>query len=480
MRRKGFFFLLCFSYVISIVITCVYNDYSISPLMPITSIFFGLGYAFIKHRRKRAFHSISVNIIFLMYFIRMVIFPAVYICCGYTSNVQTSAGTDNLTLASLLVCWEYFCVLLFILASKRISEIDYIIGRKDQQAEISENHSMSNIMVLIIVGLLGIAALCIISNRSVLLSISTVFRAFISDSDERIARVIARRGARSGISSITYHLFMQSVFYLQILIPASLISYITNKRRQLYQYNEKYINWGFVWCLLISASSVVVNTSSNSNSVVIMAACFLVTFDCYKNKKKRYLSLVIILVGAFSFAFLLAKTGVFSREYTDRAYISKLLGAYFSGLPNISAGFAVQYESKLRTFFGDIVSGVPFLVYFIPGLPTSVQLFNTVIYGYSGRVNQIMPLVSYGYQYLFIFAPIFPVAFYSFALWAEKRYRDSSIAFNKVIYALVMVSMSLGPSLYGLPSLITRTCYYVILLAVIVGINNKKVTVRKH
>ena len=98
------------------------------------------------------------------------------------------------------------------------------------------------------------------------------------------------------------------------------------------------------------------------------------------------------------------------------------------------------------------------------GYPQSVKLFNAAAYGYTGPTNQIMPLISYGYQYLWIFAPAFTLITYNLAFGLENRFRNTNRAFNQVLYAVMFINLSVGPCIFGFPSTIKRLCYYVPLL----------------
>ena len=132
----------------------------------------------------------------------------------------------------------------------------------------------------------------------------------------------------------------------------------------------------------------------------------------------------------------------------------------------------IIYDNKLATIFGDIVAGIPYMIAFFRGYPQSVTLFNYTAYGYSGVVDQIMPLISYGYQYFSVFAPILTICIYNIALYFECKYRKSNIVFNKILYSLMFINLSIGPCIFGFPNTLKRLCMYIPLL-ILIRLNKK-------
>ena len=448
-------------YVLLTSILFIINDYSISPLMPIAPVIYGICFTIVYVKRPRAFDSVSVLIIFVMNFLRIVVVPIVYVMSDYTSSIETSAGTQYLNEAILLVCFEFFCVTIFILSSKKLLEINsYEIYTKE-----NNGIKISPLTKIILVGLVLIAIVCILLNQSVLASVSTILDRFTATSQMEVERRRIFLDVSEN-ASLLFNLFFQDVFYLQILIPASLLSFAIAKR------NEINPNKGFVLGFAISILSVYFVTDNNIDSVCIMLASLLVLFTAYYKRMSKIFPFLILAVIVFIALFLFSKVGYNFGTGIELAELSSTLCAYFSAFPNVSCGFTVQYTDKLATFWGDIVAGVPYLTVFFRGFPTSVTLFNIAAHGYAGLSNQIMPLISYGYQYLGIFAPAFTLIIYYIAFVMESNFRKSNSTFNKVIYALIFINLSVGPCIFGFPNTIRRLCYYIPLL-ILVKINMK-------
>lgn len=451
-------------YVLLTGILFIINDYSISPLMPIAPVIYGICFIIIYVKRPSAFDSISVLIIFAMNFIRIVVVPIVYVMSGYISSIETSAGIRYLNEAVLLVCFEFFCVTIFILSSKKLSEINnYAIYTKE-----NSSIKINSLTKIILAGLVLIAVVCILLDQSVLASVSTILDRFTATSEMELERRRMFLDVREN-ASLLFNLFFQDIFYLQILIPASLLAFAIAKR------NENNPNKGFVLGVVISILSVYFVTDNNIDSVCIMLASLLVLFTAYYKRMSKIFPFILIAVIVFIALFLFSKVGYNSGKGIELTELSRVLCAYFSAFPNVSCGFSVQYTNKLATFWGDIVAGVPYLTVLFRGFPKSVTLFNIAAHGYDGLTNQIMPLISYGYQYLGIFAPAFTLIIYYIAFVMESSFRKSDNTFNKVIYALMFINLSVGPCIFGFPNTIKRLCYYIPLL-ILIKINTKYYT----
>ena len=447
-----------FKYILPIIFLCfvlagtlfIVNDYSISFFMPFAPVIYIICICLVYIKRPSAFDSIAVLIIFALNFLRMVFVPVIYVLSGYVSTIETAAGTEYLNEAVALVGLEMFCTTLLILSSKKLSKISSYTMNTELNSKIKIKLHVKAILFCLV--LLGI--ICVLSDKSVLAIVSTIFDRLSATAEMNAERRRAYLSAKEN-SSLIFNLFYQVVFYLQILIPASLISYAINKR------NELNSNKGFVLGLIISALSVLFITDNNIDSVCIMLACLLVLFSVYSEKVSRILPFLLIAVASFIAMFLFSKVGLQLGGEIKIDDLSRVLCAYFSAFPNVSCGFAVQYDHKLATFWGDIVSGVPYMMVFFRGYPKSVTLFNIAAHGNTGLTNQIMPLISYGYQYLWVFAPIFTLLVYNIAFNLEVKFINTNKTFNRVLYALMFINLSVGPCIFGFSSTIKRLCYYV-------------------
>ena len=464
MRRiiEKYFFILIGIFLIFSSILIINNNYYVSPLIVLLPIVYITCFFIVYFRRPGAFDSFVIIIFFAINFIRLIITPGIYVLSGYVSNIETSAGIDNLNLAVLLILFEFISVTLMIMISKKIKKIRNL----DRKKELINNLPIRKMVVLLILFLIIIALLCVYLDNSVLSTITTIFDRFIGSDESALARRILFLKTREE-SSIIFNIFFQDIFYLQILIPTCLISYGVSKRKKISE------NKGFILGLLISIISVIFVTDNNIDSVCILLACLTVMYSLYQKRMSKILPILFIIVGGFIILLLFAKVGLLSGAKIELSELSIILNAYFASLPNISCSFDMEYVSKISTIFGDIVSGVPYLTIIFNGYPTSLTLFNLVAHGYSGLNNQIMPLISYGYQYLGVLAPTFTIIVYNIALHFELKYKETNLVFNKILYALMFINLSVGPSIFGFPNTIKRLCLYIPLL-ILIKINNKR------
>ena len=205
----------------------VINDYRISLFMPLSPIIYTICFLVIYLKRRKAFNSIVVVIIYTTFFLRMVIVPVIYVASGYSSVIRTVSGVQYLNEAVMLVGFEFICVTLFILSSKKIIDITYYSIVTDIDGDIKIKKYVKTIIVILI----SIGIICILLDKSVLVIVSTVFNRF-TDTEQMNIKNRQMLIEVKEKSSIVFNLFIQVVFYLQILIPAYVISYVTRKRRE--------------------------------------------------------------------------------------------------------------------------------------------------------------------------------------------------------------------------------------------------------
>lgn len=445
-------FFLIFLLITGILI--INNDFAVSLLLPFAPLFYGLMFFVVYQFRYTAFDSFVVLIIFVMWFVRLVVNPCIFVLSGYATNIRTPAGTDNLEFAVLLMCYELFAVTIYLVSSKKISSITV----SDTTTEQNSDRRIKQIVKWIIVLLFLLACLAILVDRRVIVSVSTIFQKLAGHTESTRERVKEPAVLKSE-TNLAFELFVNCVYYLQILIPACLLSFTVDRHSWSGKTSKGY--WLSLFAVL---SAVLITTDDNINSVCILMAALLVVFYNYRKKMDKHIPLLVLGLGVFILAFLFSKVGFDSKNAPALHDISIILNAYFSALPNVSVGFSTVIEDKLATFFGDVVSGVPYMMFFFRGYPQSVTFYNEAVYGYSGMKNQIMPLISAGYQYLGVLAPAFTVFIYSVALKMEERMKRSRTILNQMIYAVVAVNLSVGPCIFSLPSHIKRLCLFVPLL----------------
>lgn len=446
------FFLIVFINLIFFVITIVNNNYSISPLLPILPLLYLSSLVIFFMKRANIFKSISVLMILGTFFIRIVVVPAIYVLANYSSKISISSF--NINDAIILQIWEYLWVFVMILFSKKISNIN----KKKEEIQEQNIDKTKKITKIALIFLLLIAIICVISDKNVMVSISTIFNRFFITTEETIARRILYLETKSK-SSLLFNVFLQVVFYLQILIPAYLISILAQKK-------NKKSNKGFYGILLVSIASTFIVTDNNIDSICIMIACLIVLYNLYESKMKKILPIICTVCVTFVILFLFSKTGILNDNLNFQK-ISEIMCAYFAALPNIGISFSMNYTDKLLTFFGDIIAGVPYLMAIFKNYPQSLYIYNETIYGYKGYVDQIMPMVSYGYQYFNIFAPILTIITYNIAFSFEIKSNKSNNAFSKVLYSLMFTNLSVGPCIFGFPNTIKRICLFIPLIILI-------------
>lgn len=454
-------------YLLITILSLFFNDYSISFFMPLLPIIYGIVFALVYSYSRDSFKSMVVLLIFSAWFLRIVLIPFIYIISGYVSHISVYEGIKNLNGAAILMSYEFLAVGFLILLSKDLR----IVSANDIANNLTNNKAVSLFTSVIVFLIFCFAMICFMLDNSVIYAISTIFDKIVYNAELNVER---RREILDVYknSKIVYSLFFNTVYYLQILIPASMLSFVIAQKKSTQ--SKK----GLLWCLLIVLGSVIITTDNNIDSVCIMSASFIVVVFEYKEAMKNKVVPLGLLGIVFIFIYLFKKCGMnIDDDSSFFSSISPTFCAYFASPPNVSAGFSIFYENKLATFFGDIVAGVPYLVFFFKGLPKTVTLYNEVVHGYTGEVNQIVPLITSGFHYLGVFAPAFTLIVYSIAFKMEKYFQKSKTTFFKVILAVVMVNLSIGPCIFGFPNTIKRLCMFLPIFAL--GLVNERLLLKK-
>lgn len=459
-----FIFPILLVYLFLLIIICLNNDYTLSMLLPLLPIIYGMGIYVIYNINKNLFEAKVILIVLAVNFFRLVVIPCIYILSGYSSIIKTSVGTEHLNTATLLLSFEFICTVIYFIKSKRCRRLNKFKIYEVENGKVG----ISKLPKIVIVVLICIVLGCILVDKRSLALVVTIFHRFTDTYDEAIGRRMIFLQLEDS-APLIFNLAFQSIFYLQVLIPAWIVSYTINHKV------GTSINKRIFLSLLASMTAIIIITDNNIDSVCCLLACLVVVYSVYEKKMSKILPLMVIFFVGFVTTYLFAKTGIVSDDGLGLENISNTLCAYFASLPNVSCGFEVEYADKLKTFWGDIVSGVPYMTFFFRGLPKSVTLYNTVLHGRTGITNQIMPLISYGYQYLGIFAPLFTILEYCLAIYLEEKFLKTNVTFNKVLYAFMFINFSVGPSIFGFSNAIKRFCLYIPLF-IIAYINDVNAT----
>lgn len=454
--------------LIAFFMIIIYNDYKNSFLIPLTPVIFlsGLNFFYIKY--LDIIKTMVGKIFFIGFFVRMVISPFMLIISEYTTNIVNQDALNYMNKAVLLIIFEYFICLVYILVNKKVRTTAKITSVE----KFSSEH-MSVVSRLIFYTILGIIILTIIKYPTYLISINNIVEYFTFDQAQRIAKNVAFIQMRNETSRAIYQIFNLCVVFLQVLIPA----YLLSKHSEYFMksaFSKKSKQKGIGFIIMITIVSFSIMTADVANSIYLAIAIIYSIYTSYPNKIKRFIPLICIGGSIVVFLLLIAKIYRPSNQNVNLGELSKLINAYFAGISNMSCGIGVVYENKFLTFIGDITSSIPLLAHFFTSYTKSQNLFNDFLYGYSGKTDQIMPVICYGYHYLGIFAPLFSIWIYKWAFKFEKKFKETDSIFNKVVYSYLMINFAVCPAIYMLTSGL-RTYIYSIVFDWIVKSNEKYV-----
>lgn len=452
--------------IISLVCTTVAfigNDYKVSAMLPLAPLSFFAGIVFVSSYRRSALNSITIKIILGSYSLRMCVSALLLPLSNYSTYSITNSGIEHINEAVLLAIFEYLCVCLFILSSKRIG----IIVRSTEPLENNRGKRNSTLVKFLFIALLFITGGCLIRYPSFSLMLNSISQILGSTKSDVIARANSLYDMRRNISSFVFQICKWGLYYIQALLPAMYLTFINRAVVNTRRTKLRIILSGVIVVFL----SIMICTDDISQTFFIGISVILTLFSLYPDALKRILPFIIGTGGALAIAVLLAKLGLFERGTIDILDVSSILNAYFSGLSNISVGLSFSLSDRLLTLVGDVMSGVPILAHFFVDITTSVDVFNIAL-GRAGN-TQIMPMICYGYQYLYILAPLLPIFFIAIALRFEQSMRKSTAVFDKYLYMLMLINTAVCPIMYGLPSGVKRLVLFMG-LSVLIHFNNTR------
>lgn len=447
-------------FVVTIISTgfiTISNDYKICALMPFLPLMFLFLFTVLVAKKRSSFSSIVTLVIISGYFVRMILCPLLLSTSEYTTEIRNNSAFNYMNEAVLLLSFEFLIVILFMFSSKNITRLNHTPNITKFNVE-----RLHPVVYICLIGIFLFFFVCVFFlSQDYLMYFKGIIQVFQATDAERILRNNAFSEFRNSSSRIIYQFYSQAMYFGQVFLPAYLLYIYTNIFINGQQKSKSKYR-GVVVCLAIVLLSFSIITEDYAKSIYIAAAVVITVWFSYPEKLKKIIPILIVIGAVLSFSTLLIKAHLFSSENFGLSDLSKLINAYFASPSNISCGLATVYYDKLYILWGDITRSVPLLAHFFVDLPRSQDLFNATLYGLYGWTDQIMPAICYGYKYLSILAPLPILLLYNLAYKYEMRFKASVSIFNKTIYAFLMISFSIYPSMYMLTSCFTLYMYSIV------------------
>lgn len=435
------------------------GEYALIPFLPLTFIIMS---SILPLIYQYIFKYISITLLLLGYFFKMVILPMVIMLGNYQSLIRNINVYINMDKAILLMSYEFICVFLMMTLSA---------GKLNIQEKFSDNkvlfiNNTSKAFKLIIGTLVLFEGSCHLLYPQ--FKYYTSFFIKVSES-EKIAHSILMSSIKETVPSVIYWIYIFIFNILQIIVPMLILQWIKNR---CVKKNRERL--GVLISVIIVGIVGLTMTSEKANS--ILAAIALLVFMCYiyPKKAKILVGFMIIAGGITVFGGLIIKSGInVSVNQGEYESLSGMLQSYFNGPANVATALAMQQFEGMKIFISDLGNNTPFLGFLFNHLPTSAKNFNYTLYGTWNQADQIIPIIGQGYYYFgIIFAPVFSVVIGWIAIKMERNYLCSKEIDKKYIYIYVSILCSITPIIYNFSIFISLSLSIVFPLIVLARLSN--------
>lgn len=385
----------------------------------------------------------NVFIIFVgLYFMKLVITPAVSAMGGWYTLAKGERYLDYLPESILLTVWEpvFVGALLVIFTNSKRYRI-----KSNFLKEYGIKFDGADLLIitatLFVVGTLfyypplrvRVAWLFTIETNKVVTPVVRSWRDFFTANGRQLPL------------GIIDTLMMKAFYIIRVLFPLMLIE-------KIYHQNWRWSKKAFL-SLIIVLLCAQVTTEANSDTILMAIGLILFLFRIYP-KLYESCGKAIIVLGVVAAGTLFALKVKGSNDYTQNDVtliqsISATMNAYMNGPVNLA--IAIRAKENYSIFMGieEILGGLPILNRFFYRYQTST-IFNEAFWGMKGRTDQLLPALGQGYMYFgSIFAPIIQFFFIVWGLGLEdlSEKAESIKVKGYFIFMAVLVTWTIGNNL---------------------------------
>lgn len=428
--------LLFFSSIIASIILffdpLLPTNRSFLPLLP---LFFSFGCILFMKTYFYIYRSLSIFIIVITYFIRMVVTPYFMKFSFYQRSGVVADINNTFDLAVVLMIYEFllvFCVISIF--------VNKFFTRDKIQIKMEMNFFKTQYKTPKVI--LYLLTLFILISIVMFPEILNNYKFFVFFSEEQ--SIDWYRNYNNAKQSVPLIIFYTSTWAINILKNIWVLVLILEIRKR----GAKKVN------ILISVFIIMLNSFISSGdtaySMYFSLALCIVLANLYSNSKKLILSSTAILIGAGVLIGLLSFSFSSSGRSSSMLFnISNTLQAYFNGPVNIAVSLLIDEASTLSLIIGDFFTSLPLLRTFFIDMPTSSGIFNEVMFNFNGG-GQIIPSVGLGKIYFgFILAPIFSCLFAYFSLRYEFKNSQETRLHYSFLYQFISIVLACMPVLYN-------------------------------
>jgi len=440
-------------------------------LLPLSFLFVSI--YFIARWYNLLFSSITGTIVVFTYFARMVIAPLFMSMGNYEAVMDDIVYDLNANFAILLMVYETLVIFLVLIAFIQKSGMLSDMMEYPEEGILTESVSKPSGPLWGIIAGMGtfIIGLIILDNTIwkanflLLVDINQTYHAY-SSSD-------------TGIGTLSMYVELMNSMYklIQVILPPMLLYYVARRKNNPLKYSIAF---------LIFLAVVIIATDDRIDAIFAGIAFLFTVRDTFeKNFRHKFKQWMLIIVFAGLFG-LSIKSGVISSGTSDAdmGNMSKMLVAYFSGVPTVSAGIGMSDTLEglnLFHIFPDSVSKIPYLTYVVKLLTgititNSNQLLNYYISGIVGRsFGQILPSIAVGYEYFgFIFAPVLPALFLKLALYFERNIKMQNDIVRRNLYYWITICVASSPIISSVLLITAKISWFAIAMIMMAVLKKRK------
>lgn len=436
----GIYLFLTFSSIIVTIYLLLLNNLppnkSFLPLLPLA---FSLGmFTFFKiyfYIDKK----ISLQLIVLTFYLRMVIVPFFMQFSSFERDRVVQHISEVFNTAIGLMIYEYFCVfILMALFVGKFAKVPTNNVQEDKKYNISINRNGYRKFKLALYLLTIFAIFSVIFYPQILNN----YKFFVFLNEEQSIEWYRKYNIAK--ESVPLLLFYLSTWTINIIKNIWVLVFILYLRKRKLNKFHLYIS---LFLILLNS---LFSSGDTAYSIYFSMALLLILIYLYPNYKKKLSIISFITIAGVAGLGLL--TLALSKDGNNVFYnLSQTLQAYFSGPINVAVSLTMVEYRSFYYILSDFLISLPLIRTFFTSLVSSTELFNQVMFGpNSGIGGQIIPSVGLGYFYFgFILAPIFSCLFVYYSMRFEYKAKLSTNVLYKFLYQFIMIVLALMPVLYN-------------------------------
>lgn len=444
-----FMFIILSSFLafISIVLNNKDTIYWLIAMLPISfPVIILINYGIFSKIKDR----LSILLIIVCYYMRMVILPVVFVYSNYSSLIVDNGYLQYITYACFLAIYE-FLIVLSLLSFFDNKKLVKNIKERETIDEYNKNSSkLFNYIVIILL-------ITVIVGFIVYPQFKYNFR-FIFESNINNINLnnINHKIMKDSIPPVIYWLIIYIIDILQVLLPIVIINSI--KKMRLGN------NFKFFLSLIVISIIILICTPETARSIIIALSLCIILIKLYPKQKRLLISIIGFVLVPAVFYGLITK----SRINASMNEVSNILNAYFSGISNIATSFLIPNRPNISLFFIDIINSIPFISVLFKETMSTTTLFNNVLYNNVGRHDQIIPMVSQSMCYFgVIFGPMLSYFSAKMALKIEKDYYEENNIYKKYLKLLFTIYFAISPIVYNF-SILVSTVFKIIIPCILI------------